>query len=314
MLQHLRSILEANFCNSWLTIGTYDGVHIGHQEIIRRMSNEAHRAGALAIVVTFYPHPAKVLSRPNPPLFLTLPEERASFLMDHGIDVVITHPFDHQLAAMSAQDFIELLKKHLDFNHLWVGYDFALGRNREGNVDRLATMQNSVGFQLQVVQPIRLHGEPVSSSRIRSLLSHGKVEQAAQLLGRNYSLSGEVVKGDERGRVIGIPTANLAISTEKLVPHTGVYACLASLDSQLYAAAVNIGVRPTFDTGSSGIHIEAHLLDFAGKIYGKTLNLQFISYLRGEHRFPDVTALIDQINRDIDQTREVLKPVLNAIS
>jgi len=309
MGQHLHSIQQASFQGTWLTIGTYDGVHAGHQEIVRQMSADAHSAGALAVVVTFHPHPAVVLRRPNAPRLLTLPDERAAHLMEQGADVVITHPFDLQVAATSAQEFIELLQRHLGFEHLWVGYDFAFGRNREGNVERLGQLQASCDFQLQVISPIEVSGEVVSSSRIRTLLLDGNVEQAAHFLGYYYQVSGEVVRGDGRGRTIGFPTANLDVSAEKLIPHSGVYACLARVEQELFSAAVNIGIRPTFDGISTETHVEAHLLDHEADLYGKMVTLEFVARLRREQRFPSVQALIEQIQLDVQQTRELVKTV-----
>jgi riboflavin kinase/FMN adenylyltransferase len=304
MVQHLCSIQQVSLQDTWLTIGTYDGVHLGHQKIIRDFADGAHTEGAQAVGLTFDPHPAVILQRRSDPHLLTLPDERAEYLGACGIDVVVTHPFDLHVAATTAFDFLTLLKYHIGFRQLWVGFDFALGHHREGDVTRLSQLGSDLGYQLHVVSPITINGETVSSSRIRSMLNEGQVEQAAKWLGRRYCLSGDVVQGDGRGRLIGIPTANLAIVKEKLVPANGVYACVARVGQISYAAAVNIGIRPTFDRSNFQTHVEAHLLDFQGDLYSQRISLAFISRLRGEQRFPNVPALIKQIHQDIQLTRE----------
>jgi riboflavin kinase/FMN adenylyltransferase len=307
MAQRLGSIQQASFKDAWLTIGTYDGVHIGHQEIVRGLAAGARAAGAPAVILTFHPHPAAIIRQLGGPHLLTMPEERADYLSDAGADVVITHPFDQQIAGTEAVDFLTLLKKHLGYRHLWVGYDFALGRKRSGDINRLHALEQQLDYQLQVIPAVHLNGQIVSSSRIRGMLREGQVEQAAQALGRWYKISGEVVRGDGRGHTLGFPTANLQIPWDKFVPEAGVYACLAHAAGINHPAAVNIGTRPTFDASSVATQIEAHLIGYQGDLYGQQLSLHFISRLRGEKRFSSVQALIEQVHQDIEHTRDLVK-------
>jgi riboflavin kinase/FMN adenylyltransferase len=257
-------------------------------------------------VLTFHPHPAVVLRDRHGPYYLTSPEERAALLAEHGVDMVITHPFDRQVAAQSAEEFIARLKQHLGFSHLCVGQDFALGRGREGDILTLQRLGKQYGFSVSVVEPFEQDGQAVSSSQIRVALSRGDVLRARQLLGRHYWLHGSVIHGDGRGRSIGIPTANLRIWPERLVPRTGVYACLVSIDEVTRPAVTNIGVRPTFEQRSDGAWVETHLLDYSGDLYGRQLRLSFVERLRDERRFPGVEALVKQIDQDILQAEDIL--------
>jgi riboflavin kinase/FMN adenylyltransferase len=306
---HLVSLEQADLDNTWLTIGSFDGVHRGHQEIISHMVSAAHTAGATAVVLTFHPHPAVVLGKREIPYSLTAPQERANLLGQLGVDVVITQTFDLELANTAAPDYIKQLKNSLDLHMLWVGQDFALGHNREGDVAALRRMGAEMGFGIQVFDPVRIDDQIISSSQIRKLLKEGNVRQSAELLGRNYTIMGVVVPGDQRGRTIGIPTANLQIDAEKMVPANGVYACRAYVSGQAWPAATNIGVRPTFDGKSSVQHVEAHLIDFDGDLYGQQLQLEFIERLRSEQRFAGFEELVIQIHKDIALTRQLIQPI-----
>lgn len=309
MSPHLRSLDEVYIAKTWVTIGSFDGVHIGHQEIIRNLVEGAHASKAPAAVVTFHPHPAKVLGRRLNAFELTTPDERANFLIELGVDYVITLAFDQQMVNTSATEFMSMLKEHLGVERIWIGHDFALGRGREGTESFLRVLGMKLGYEVDVVEAVEFEGEPVSSTRIRKLLQDGDVRMAARLLGRPYSLSGTVVPGDQRGRTIGVPTANIEPDENKLVPATGVYACKAAVLPDLtgseFKAAANIGVRPTFDGNSTRIHVEAHLLDFSTDLYGKILKLVFVERLRGEERFSNIQALVSQIQADIQRTREI---------
>lgn len=305
-MEHYWSLDAIQLRDAWLTIGSFDGVHRGHQEIIRRLTAGAHAVGVPAVVLTFHPHPASVLGKRKDAFYLSTPEERADLLGALGVDVVITHPFNKQVASMGAREFMESINAHLHLQKLWVGYDFALGRGREGDVPTLRRIGQELGYQVEEIPPIKVDGEIISSSLIRSLLGSGDVEQAAILLGRPYRLSGRVVPGDGRGRLIGVPTANLSIWTELTLPRAGVYVNLATIHGKTWKAVANVGVRPTFETQPVAPRVEAHILDFNGDLYGQEIHLDFISRLRDELRFPSVQALIDQMQRDILQTREVL--------
>lgn len=292
--------------SAWTTIGSFDGVHRGHQVILNHLVKGAHAAGLPTVVVTFYPHPAVVLRDLQGPYYLTSPDERAAILADLGIDHVITLPFNQQVAGVTAEDFMALLSDHLGLTRLVVGNNFALGRGRSGDIHTLRHLGEGLGYEVEVIPPALVNDLMISSTRIRDLVSQGKVGDAAALLGRWYRVSGKVVHGDGRGRLIGIPTANVAFWPEQIVPERGVYACLAWIHNKPVPAVTNIGLRPTFEVNNSISRIEAHLLDFNEDLYDMELQLDFIKYLRPEKRFPSADALIEQIHFDIQNAREVL--------
>jgi riboflavin kinase / FMN adenylyltransferase len=305
-MQHLWSLAEVNLNASWLTIGSFDGVHLGHREIIRRLTVGARSEGVPAVVLTFFPHPAVVLGKRKDPFYLSTPEEKAAILGDLGVDYVITHPFNPDIASMTAREFIDRLNTSLSMQRLIVGHDFALGRGRQGDVPALTQLGEEFGYYLEAISPLIHDGKAVSSSRIRELLAEGDVRQANRLLGRPYRFSGVVKPGDGRGRTVGIPTANLTVWGHLIVPATGVYVCRAEVAGKIYQAVTNIGVRPTFKAEQTTASIEAHLLDFNGDLYDTTIGLTFIERLRGEKRFSGVQELVQQIHRDIDQARRIL--------
>lgn len=302
---HYRSLEEISLLNSWLTVGVFDGVHRGHREIIERLTAGAHQADAAAVVLTFDPHPAKVFGRGEIKL-LTLPEERAEIFRDFGVDVVITHPFNRDVANITAFDFMQHLKSHLGLVHLVLGYDSALGRNREGNVTRLTAIGLELGYTVETVPALSDESGVISSTEIRKLIAVGKIEEAAKLMGHLYRLRGPIVRGDQRGRTIGYPTANVDYPEDKLIPPNGIYACWAEVTGERFKAAVNVGFNPTFTPDKKSVNVEAYLLDFNREIYGEVLELEFVSRLRDELKFDSVQALIDQIRRDVEQTREIL--------
>lgn len=305
-MQHLSSLEQASLQNAWLTIGSFDGVHRGHREILRQLTAGAHANGASAVVLTFYPHPNAVLRGQSGRFYLTHPEERAELLGEIGVDVVITQTFDRNLAATSATAYMQAIKTHLGLKELWVGYDFALGRAREGDIPTLRRLGNEMDYVVKVIQPVFVEGQAISSSLVRAWLAAGEVENANLALGRPYRLAGKVIHGDGRGSQIGIPTANLDVWAEKILPAEGVYACLARVGSQTFPAATNIGSRPTFRDSAPSFQIETHLIDFSGNLYGQSLTLDFIARLRGERRFANPEELVVQIREDIQQTRSAL--------
>ena len=304
-MQHYRSLEAVSLNSSWLTIGVFDGVHRGHQEIIRQLTAGAHANGAPAVVLTFSPHPAVVLNGIELK-WLTTPEERAEILANLGVDVIITHPFDKQTAALSSEEFMALVKQHLGLQKLIVGYDFALGRNRTGNLGRLTEIGREMSYDVLPVAAMQLDGQILSSTLIRQLISEGHVSAAAVKLGRNYALGGPVIRGDGRGRTIGIPTANIDVPLEKVIPANGVYACQAFLGIEKHKAVVNIGVRPTFNSSEVAPRVEAYLLDYDADIYGQILTLQFVERLRGEQKFSGIDALVAQIKIDIAKANDIL--------
>ena len=306
-MQHFYGLENVSLKGAWLSIGSFDGVHIGHRKIIEKITAGAHAQGAPAVVLTFYPHPDVVLHGPRQSFYLTDPEEKAELLGELGIDAVITHPFNHQIADIEAKEFITSVFEHVSFTQLLVGYDFALGHDRKGDRSQLWQIGQVMGFGVQVVEAEQADDEVVSSTRIRNLLDAGEMEHANRLLARPHRVSGLVVKGEGRGSKMGIPTINLAIAKEHVVAGAGVYVCRAFLDDQVYGGVVNVGVRPTFEVGPVAPRVEAHLLDFEGNIYGKEVQLDFLKRLRPEKKFNSVDDLVTQIHRDIEIGREVLK-------
>ena len=288
-----------------LTIGNFDGVHLGHQALIRALIADARAAGRQAGVLTFHPHPAAVL-RPNPDhRYLTTVDQRLAVFEQLGLDFAIVYPFSRATAATPAREFMAQLHDSLDLESLWVGPDFALGRNREGNVEALRAFGATDGYTVHTIDPHLLGDGEVRSGRIRNDLLAGDVEGAAEQLGRLYEVDGEVVDGAHRGRTIGFPTANLDVPADHLVPANGVYATWATVDAQRHASVTNIGVRPSFDNGQRTV--ETHLLDFQGDLYGQHLILEFVARLRPEMRFPSVDALREQIARDVEAARGLLQ-------
>jgi len=305
-MQHFSSLEGVHLHESWLTIGSFDGVHLGHQEIIRHLVSEAHSREALAVAMAFFPHPAIVLGKRQNPLYLTTIEERAEIMGEMGVDVVITYPFDLQTANLSAREFIALLHEHIKFEGLCVGHDFALGKNREGNTEKLSLLGQEFGYQVELIAAVKNDDVIVSSSGIRTKILEGEIEQAMRFLGRHYRIKGKVIPGDGRGKTIGIPTANLEIWQEQAIPKTGVYAAWAKIRDRTFEAVVNIGVRPTFELETSLPRVEAHVLDFHEEIYGEEIILSFVARLRDERRFPNIEALVEQIRYDISRTKQLL--------
>ena len=305
-MQHYRSLEEVDLKNSWLTVGVFDGVHRGHQQIIRKLTEGAHANGAPAVVLTFDPHPASVLGGREIKC-LTLPDERADLLAQFGVDVVITERFTRELSLVTAHDFMTRLKRHLGLTHLLIGYDFALGKGREGNATRLTEIGGEIGYGVEVVSALSDESGVISSTEIRKLIEVGNVEEAATLLGRPYSLHGPVIHGDGRGRTIDVPTANIGYSPQKMIPAKGIYACWAFLNDQKYFAAINIGTNPTFTPDKETLNVEAHLLDFHREIYEEDVRLEFVARLRDELRFDSVETLLEQIWKDIEDTKRILR-------
>lgn len=306
-MQHLHSLQQAQTQKAWLTIGVFDGVHLGHQKILKDLAAGAHADGAPAVVLSFDPHPTEVLRGPVQNFYLTSSESKAELISALGIDLLITHPFTKDTANTPAGEFVTQIKKRLGISQLWVGRDFALGHNREGDLPALVNFGAELDFTVHSVDAVRLDGEIVSSTRIRNLLAEGRVEDAARFLGRPYSLAGEVTSGAKRGRTIGIPTANLALDAKRALPATGVYVTWATVGARRWGAVTNIGVRPTFEDRPPAPVVEAHLLDYdGGEFYGEQLRLDFVARLRSEQKFPGVEELLGQIQRDIAAGRQVL--------
>ena len=305
-MEHHHSLEDLHLNTTWVTIGAFDGVHIGHQSIITQMVSAAHGAQAQAVVISFFPHPLEVLRGDQGSFYLTTPEERAELLSGLGVDVTITLKFDHALSALSADDFIKQIASNLNMHQLWLGPDFALGHNRQGTIPVLQQLGLNYGYEINIVPIITSEDGKVSSRLIRSYLQEGKVGLAAKMLGRPYSIPGNVVRGDGRGKGIGIPTANLEIWPKRILPLNGVYATRAYIENQPFTSITNIGIRPTFENQPVAARIETHLLDFDRDLYGQSIRLEFIEMIRPEKRFPSIESLVSQIHQDIKKTREVL--------
>ena len=304
-MQHFHNVEEIHLEESWLTIGSFDGVHLGHQQIIHDLVKGAHDNGQPAVVVTFHPHPQLIIKKEGRPFYLTLPGKRAQLLGDLGVDIVLTYPFSSETSQMRAEEFIALLHQRLQFSRLWVGYDFALGRNREGDPAYLKNLGQQFGYALKEILPYSIDGELVSSSRIRKSIREGEMREAAALLGRPFEVTGTVVVGENRGKSLGFATSNLDVPQEIVDIKPGVYACLTDVDGQTWKAVTNIGFRPTFGEGILSPRIEAHLLGFSGSLYGEELSLKFVERLRDEMKFDHVSALQAQIKADIDQALQI---------
>jgi len=305
------SALEAIELNhaSVVTIGVFDGVHLGHQVLVRRLVESARSSGRMAGVITFYPHPDVVLRGISGRYYLSTPDERAALLGELGVDFVITLAFDDALRHIRAAEFVNRMVEHLHLSELWVGKEFALGYKREGNVPFLREQGALKGFMVDVIDLVAVEDtesgpRTISSSAIRDALQAGDIETANHMLGRNYSVRGEVIHGLARGHTIGFPTANIAVPDERLIPANGVYAGWAVLGDERFMAVTNVGTRPTFD--GRDVTVEAYLLDFDRDIYGQILEFQFVTRLRPEMKFSGIDALIAQIGADAEAGRAVL--------
>lgn len=289
-----------------LTIGKFDGVHLGHQHLIKFVVERARSLQLRSAVLTFEPHPGLVLHPDSDLKLLTTLEERCELIADLQPDHLVIVPFNRLTMMTSARDYVAQINHVLPLRELWVGENFALGRKREGNVPRLREIGQELGYTLQTVSPIYLDDQVVNSSRIRQLLHEGAVEAVQPLLGRPYGINTMVEEGDKRGHTIGFPTANLAIPHRRAIPAHGVYACMTSFehDRTLRPTVTNVGIRPTFD--GTRRTVEAHLLDWSGNLYGQIIQVDFLHRLRGEQRFNGIDELRAQIARDIEQARQLL--------
>lgn len=291
--------------NTVLTLGAFDGIHVGHQALIRATVAETQRKGGPAGVVTFYPHPANVLAGAPKVRYITTPGEKAAILERLGVDIMVLIQFTRELANLTPEEFMRLLIDHLHPSSVWVGRNFTFGRGGQGTADRLQTIGRHWGFDVHVLEPVRLLGDVVSSTRIRRLLAEGRLEEVTALLARYYMVSGEVVPGRGRGRSLGFPTANLKVWEERALPSDGVYAAFALLGDQRFPAVANLGVRPTF--GEPGHLLEVHLIDVDFDLYGCDLAVEFVRWLRPEQRFETPHALMAQMHRDVAEARRILQ-------
>ena len=290
---------------SVVALGVFDGIHLGHQEILTRAVSQARRLGVEAVACTFDPHPSEVLQPGRVPLPITTLAERLDLIAGIGIDATVILPFTRETAAIEPEAFVkDVLVDRLRAREVVVGFNHRFGRRARGDPRLLEALGQQLGFGVDVVPPLVIDGEPVSSTEVRNALQEGDIERATRFLGRPYTVCGEVVRGAGRGRTLGFPTANLRTDRPLLVP-TGVYACRATCDGAVYPAVVNIGVRPTFP--GQDFAVEAYLFDFSGDLYDRPLCLSFHRRLREERRFPSVDALKAQIAEDAALARRCLR-------
>ena len=299
--------IPGEFRDAFVTIGNFDGVHLGHVPILKKLIEEAHRKGGRAVVITFDPHPKKIL-RPDirPFYLLTSVEEKIKLFEDIGIDGLILIPFDLNFSKMTAESFVcDILWDKLHIRKIFVGHDYSFGKSKTGNKIFLAEFGKKLGFEVDIIDAVKLDQETISSTRLRHLILEGDVKTAARLLGRPYNISGIVVPGKKRGSILGIPTANIKPDKE-LIPAQGVYAVIVHLEEECYKGVLNIGFNPTFS--DNDLSVEVFLFDFSGDIYGKKVDVLFIERIRDEVKFENPEQLVKQIRKDIDEARTILKP------
>lgn len=306
--RHLNQIPQP-FRRPVITIGNFDGVHLGHQTLFQKVKERARAVAGQSVVITFDPHPIKLM-RPDKKLpLLTTTAQKIKLLTDLDLDVIIVQPFSPEFGAMPAREFVQhYLVQRLGAQEVVIGHDYRFGRNREGNIELLQTLGAEFGFPVHVVDAIQLKDTVVSSTLIRNLINDGQVLAAQNFLGRSYEVTGEVVRGQGRGaRLLGFPTANLAVNNGLLVPGAGIYAVRVELRGRIYPGVANLGTCPTF--GNQEMSLEVFLMDFDQDIYGERLAVQFVQRLRDEQRFADVPALVTQIKKDVAAARQIVGPV-----
>ena len=284
-------------------IGMFDGVHLGHQQVIRQIVSDAHQLESTSLCVTFEKHPATVIAPERAPALIQTLPQRLAAIEALGVEAALVLPFDEAMSQIPAEAFIQGLFIDLGrINSICVGAHFAFGHGRAGNVELLQRLGGEMNFVVHGLASVSLDEEPVSSTRIRAAIAEGQLDAVGQMLGREYALSGKVIEGDQRGRELGFPTANLAVDSLCLPPN-GVYAAHAETATNAYRAAVNIGHRPTVAEAEPTLHVEAHLLDFEGDLYGQDLALTFVGKLRDEQPFETLAALKVQIEKDVAGAR-----------
>jgi riboflavin kinase/FMN adenylyltransferase len=298
--------LKRSFRNPVLTIGNFDGVHLGHQFIFRRVREKAREIDGESIVYTFDPHPVEVLAPERKPLLITPLEEKLRLIEEQGIDVTICAPFTEKYARQPPEDFVKnVLYDQIKIRHIFVGHNFRFGKNRQGNIALLIDLGEKWGFHAEMIEAIRLEGTVVSSTRIREFVLKGEMGEAKKLLGRPYALSGKVIHGYGRGsRKLGFPTANLK-PTGMLFPKSGIYAVWAIHEGRRYEGVANLGWNPTFQ--DQKFSIEIHILNFNQDIYDENLQVEFVRRLRDEVTFQGPEELIAQIKKDVGQAEKILR-------
>lgn len=283
-----------------LTVGSFDGVHLGHLDVIRHVVAAADETKSQPALITFEPHPRCVLDPGNCPQSITTLQEKLALIQAAGIEHAIVLRFDRELASLSPQEFIDRLAAVMDLNRWVIGYDFAFGRGRTGSAQWL----REHGHEVEVVPPFTIDGHDLHSSEVRRLITAGDVDRANKLLGREYAMAGPVEAGEKVGRRLGFPTANIAVEPNKLIPALGAYAGRARAPEGDFVAALSVGYRPTF--GGTQLRVEAFLLDFEGDLYQQRLELRFVRYLHPDIRFPGTDELVEQLKQDVADSRRIV--------
>ena len=297
--------IRRKFRNPVLTLGNFDGVHLGHQKIFNAVKEEARKIDGEAIVFTFDPHPLQVLDPQRCPPFITPFKKKLMLVEMLGIDVIIVATFDLGIANITPEAFVkQILVDKIGPKKILVGYNYYFGKDRKGNVEMLIQLGKKFGFEVEVIGALKVNDTPVSSSKIRELIQGGQMGQAAQLLGRNYRLMGKVIWGSGRGKDLGFPTANLEI-LNGLYPKTGVYAVEVIIGDRTYPGVSDVGYNPTF--GKNPLSVEVHILDFTQDIYGEEIQLVFFERIRDEEVFEEPDSLARQMKKDVDVARKILR-------
>jgi riboflavin kinase/FMN adenylyltransferase len=287
-----------------LAIGVFDGVHAGHRYLLKQLQKRAAEKHLLSGVLTFNPHPQSVLHPDDQLPWLSNLEDRVTTLQQLGVNIVAVLTFTPELAQLTAQDFMSLLKKYLKMRGIMVGPDFALGRGGEGNISLLRTLGNQMEFSVEVIPPYTINGELVSSTLIRQALIQGDMKRVEKLMGHHFYLRGKVITSDKRGRALGFPTANLESKPQQALPNNGIYATITHVDGKQFPSATNIGTRPTFGEGQR--MVETHLLNYKGNLYSKEIRVEFVQKLRDEKRFASSEELKTQIEKDVRKVQALL--------
>ncbi len=290
---------------AWITIGNFDGVHLGHQALIAELITHARQDKVLAVALTFWPHPRVYFTQEVEGFYLNDRTEKNELLAKTGLDVILCLPFNQQLADLDTQQFLRKLNSLVPLKGLLVGENFALGKGRQGTGNVLQSVCSAMGVPCLDIPPVMLDGQVISSQRIRQTLDSGEVEQTARLLGRPYVLTGYVAPGKHRGAKLGFPTANLYFDIQRKLPRFGVYATFVEVDGLIYQGVTSVGIRPTFDDGRFP-SVETLLLDFDADIYGKLIQVKFVKFLRDEIKYDQLEDLIDQIEQDKIDARRIL--------
>lgn len=308
-MNHIDGVNAAKNQVVYATIGAFDGVHLGHQHLIRSMVIQAQENSAQSLVITFYPHPAVLLRSLPLPFYITTPSEKQSIFYQLGVDFVMNLKFTKKMAGMEPDEFMNFLLDQYSIKQLWLGKDFALGKKRSGNLTVLREIGKEKGFSIIDCPHLEDAKGKISSSEIRNWIITGNFSTTNRALNRYYSLEGKVIYGDARGRIIGFPTANLEVWQGKLLPTPGVYATWITIDDKTLPSVTNVGIRPTFESTDTIPRIEAHILDFDQDIYQKQVQLHFVENIRIERKFNSIDELVNQIQRDARRAEEILNNV-----